>query len=302
MSFRNSRRLPLARENSTPPEIKKLKKEQKRDLNKKIAIELIESQDSTRTRANSSVVKAVFDKYEQAFGADMIDRSMVYRLKKQILDGKTSTNRKSEATTGPDSIFVDSNATTVSSLTNGSPEPNSIKTSDGTYSLDQESKNGSGRPKGTTKKAKKDYTTREQEATEKASLLFFQARVDANWPDRMPKGTLLNIIKEVEDEFDLPAGTLRQETVRSRYKQRNASGKGQAHVSPVQTIEGVVVDFCMKLARMGSLLDKEQVISLTNDLLKGTYELERLKEYKKKHTASATIDSVGIKWYENFMN
>ena len=109
---------------------------------------------------------------------------------------------------------------------------------------------------------------------------------------KLKNRTIPRIIKEAEDQFELPSGSISEDTLRKRFARNNPSGKGNAHVSPVDELEPVIIDFCVKLARMGSPLGKEQVITLANDLLKGTGVEDPLFAYKKKHT-SATNDTAG---------
>lgn len=302
MSFRNSRRLPLTKQ-STPPEVKRIKKEQKRDVNRKIAMELIKNHDPSRARADRTVTKEIFDKYVRYFGADMVDKNMVFRFKREMLEGHGHEAKNETENTATASIEFDS-VTTISSLSGGSPATTmTLATSEGaqSVSLSDGAKKPGGRPKGTTKAAKRDYNTREEEATEKAVIQYFEARAAAGSNDRVAPGTIKTIIDRIEKEYNLPQGTVREETIRSRFKRRNTTGKGKTHVSPIAPIEPIIVDFCVKLARMGSPLDRDQVISLTNDLLKNTNELERLKSYKQRHTSSNAVESVGKKWYDNFM-
>lgn len=312
MSRRGSKRTGevLPKPQKTPPELKKLKKEKKAHVNQLIALELVRSWDDNRKRADRKVVKEIFDRYKVVYGEDQVDRNSAYRFRSDILEGRASAWLPRDATLPSHVSCYDDQGTAVSTLTDGrtvtSPSSTIASPSTGgspnTDSTNVGIKKSGGRPKGTTDAAKEDYEDRIERAYMHAVMLFAYRRCEAG-RKKLANGTAAKVCREAEEHLSLKENSIKVETMLSRYKRGNVDGRGKGHVSPVEAMEPILVDFCIKLARMGQPLGKEQVLCLANDLIKGTESQERLVEYKKKHTSASSEDSgtLGRRWYENFM-
>lgn len=259
----------------TPPEVKKLKREKKNDVNCWIALELVQKTDSDRQRAAPELVKGVFDKYATVYGEDLVDKRSVYRFKKDILDGKASSWLPPDTQLPTRDVVVTDEPSTISGLTNDSSVstfcmPTSASPAASARLKDPPSvpKNKGGRPKGSTAAAKAENEERLKEAYIEATLRYGRLRKERGKKKRNRNPSA--VLRQVESEFGIPPFMLKLDTVKSRHKRGNATGKGKAHVSPVASMEPVLLDFCIKLARMGQPLDKEQVVTLANDLIKDT--------------------------------
>lgn len=68
-------------------EAQRMRKAFKADINRRIAMELIAKDEPGRQRAHRNTVKEVFGKYKEAFPGH-VDRTAVYRFKRQILSGQ----------------------------------------------------------------------------------------------------------------------------------------------------------------------------------------------------------------------
>jgi hypothetical protein len=70
-------------------------------------------------------------------------------------------------------------------------------------------------------------------------------------------------------------------------------------------IEPVFVEYCLRLAKMGCALNKEQVLTLSTDLIHGTKYAKQLVEFKRMLRLPENKDSekviIGEGWYQNFM-
>lgn len=162
-------------------------------------------------------------------------------------------------------------------------------------------RNKGGRKHGSTIAAKEFYKNKAREAltaaTQKYATIKSAAKVKGA---ALPKGTLLSIIKEVEAEYNVLPGVIKEETIRSRVRINNLSGKSSSRTSPLEDIEGVLVDFCIRLAKMGQGLTKEEVIELAEDLIKETEHEKKLTYFKSiRHLESKGI---GSGWYKGFLH
>jgi hypothetical protein len=118
------------------------------------------------------------------------------------------------------------------------------------------------------------------------------------------------ITEDVESRRNLCRGTIPFETICSRLKRRNLSGKTWQRTSPIETVEPLLVQHCRKLANIGSPLCKDQVISLVASLICNTVHYDSLVEFKKRLRLQIPIvddDScgessfLGRRWYEGFL-
>ena len=284
---------------STPPDVRKLRKQQKVEINQRLALDLVRKTDSSRKRADTKVVQELFSNYKQAYGEDMVDNNAVYQYKQEIMNGAASTWLPSGFQLPSQVVVNVDNLSEVSGLTGSSPD----KAAPWDTSCDTETEDvckRGGRPKNTTKAAKSAHERNLEAAKHEAAERYVLARGNATGK-YVQDGTLSTIITDVEVKYHLVKGTLSHDTIRTRARRNNPSGKGRGHMSPLNGMEHVIVDFCVKLARMGAPLDRNQVILLANDLMKGTIYQERLALYKKKHTCADEVDKVGVRWYYNFM-
>ena len=71
-------------------------------------------------------------------------------------------------------------------------------------------------------------------------------------------------------------------------------------MSSLAEVEPFLINVCAKLARMGQPLNKEQVITLANDVIEGTDVEKRLEEHKKRHAVATSTTTVGKRWCANF--
>lgn len=282
----------------TPPDVKKLRKERKNECNQKIALELVMLSDSSRKRADKKVVQRVFEKYKRVYGEELVSKGDIYRFRNDILKGNASSWLP-PSTQFPDTVAIDRDVSSnVSAITGDSP----TEGGEGTVVTPSTVAKKGGRPKNSTKAAKLELEERAHQAKQEAAEQY-AALIGKKEGTYVPRKALPQIIEEVEEKYGVAKGTVNIHTVRSRVRRNNTTGIGKNNVSPVAEIEPIIVDFCIKLARMGAGLRKEQVCSLANSLLDGTEIQKRLASFKMKCTTTKATkaDKVGARWYENFM-
>lgn len=162
-----------------------------------------------------------------------------------------------------------------------------------------------GRPKGITNEVVRNERKQIAEATVTASKRFKQVRDNARLRgrDRCVKGTLASIINAVEEEYGLPAGTLDSNTIRQRVDRNNLSGQSESRTSPLLEIEPVLVEYCIRLARIGQPLTKDQLTGLAISMIEGTSIEEKLNAWKKKYSHfNDKNELLGDGWYQGFIN
>jgi hypothetical protein len=116
------------------------------------------------------------------------------------------------------------------------------------------------------------------EAAEKYTLLMKEAEKKNV---RTKNGALQQIINNAEASHGLLPGTLNIGTVRNRVFRGNVTGEAHSRVSPLAAIEPMIVEYCLRLAKIGCALNKEQVITLAEDLIHGTQHASKMVKFKE---------------------
>jgi hypothetical protein len=121
----------------------------------------------------------------------------------------------------------------------------------------------------------------------------------------LPKGTCERIIREIEKQSMLPNKTIKKKTIVSRVDRCHLTGIAPQKSSPLEGVEPLLVEYCLKLANIGQSLSKGQLISLAESIIDGTDYKESLATFKYQHKifdqgglAQALVGSI---WYESFM-
>jgi hypothetical protein len=141
-----------------------------------------------------------------------------------------------------------------------------------------------------------------QEATVRAASNFQTVRTKSTC--KVPPGTLQEIIAGAEKEFDLPAGTVKKQTVLSRVKRNNVTGVAHQRVSPLIEMEPLIVEWCEGMAKLGMALNRENVVELATDLIQETETAAKLVDFKEKRKLEAKVGEkvvIGTSWYKAFM-
>lgn len=237
-------------------------------------------------------ISQVIEKY-QSVGYDFVTRgSVCHRL-------SIGCNRSTSDVVGTDNrstdniIPVDRSTITVHNDT------------DTLSDLSSSANNKGGRKSGTTDAAKMQYSIDLQNALTKASLMFAEERVTAkDKGENVRHGCLQDIARQVENEFNLPEGSVVKKTVVSRVDRNNLTGTAPQRTSPLASIEPFVVETCIRLANMGAALTKDQVLALVNSFIEGTEmrnDFINFKAKRKLYCNQSDTAVVGEGWYQGFM-
>jgi Tc5 transposase DNA-binding domain len=111
------------------------------------------------------------------------------------------------------------------------------------------------------------------------------------------------MIHDATIEFGLNKGSLKKDSVLARLKRNNISGIAHQKVSPLEELEPLIVEWCIRLARIGQPLNKRDVMELSTELIRGTKYAEKLKAFKKKRNIQGKNETVvlGERWYRQFI-
>jgi hypothetical protein len=166
-----------------------------------------------------------------------------------------------------------------------------------------ENRNPGGRAKGTTKEAARKKIEKIANATETASKRFKKEKDNAKLRNRpCANGTLPSIIEAVEREYELPAGTLKRDTISRRVHRKNVTGESESRTSPLSELEPILVEYCMRLAKIGQPLTKDQLTSLAISMIEGTSIEAKVKAWKRKFSQfNEYQELIGDGWYQGFL-
>jgi hypothetical protein len=118
----------------------------------------------------------------------------------------------------------------------------------------------------------------------------------------LAKGTLAKIIQNLEDDAGLKEGSINPKTVMTRVRTNNLTGYTKQHVSPLDKIEPLLVQWCVMLSQIGESLTKQKVINLAKDMIQNTEHAIYLNDYKKKRRLDICDNNApGEGWYRGFM-
>ena len=229
-------------------------------------------------------------------------QNLYYRLERS----KSTKNDNTTTMVGTSITTMPSSLGTVSSVTISNPSQseesfdNQGSTTRSTNDPVVSVKNKGGRKKGSTKKAQKNASKAKQEVTTRSAMLYKEEVEQATKQGKtVSSGTLKRIINEEEEKMGLSLNTISIETVRSRIKRGNLSAHNKNQVSPLHDVEPLILEFCIRLAKMGTPLTKTTVLELANDIVSGTEVEELVADCKKLRKLQGT--KLGTAWYRGFL-
>ena len=94
-------------------------------------------------------------------------------------------------------------------------------------------------------------------------------KLQENGSGRMPKGLLELTINEVKKELRV-SEHISCETVRSRIKRRNITGKNDSTCSPIANAEKYIAETIIQMAKIKRPLSVSACIQLANSMISGT--------------------------------
>ena len=146
-----------------------------------------------------------------------------------------------------------------------------------------------------------DLLQKKNDATSVASFQYAKLRetaLDTN--QKVEPGSLNQIIKQNETLYGLVPGSITKKNVLHRVYVGNPAGVLHQRTSPLVEIEPLILEYCIKLAEIGSALTRSEVIALTKEIIEGTIYEQKILEYKLKRKVN-TSELLGFGWYRGFM-
>lgn len=177
-------------------------------------------------------------------------------------------------------------------------------------------RNKGGSPKDTANEQDHEYQLKLTRAANIAVANYHKLREDCKKRSttrkkrQAPTGSLKRIIQEALQEVGLPpdCDVIRPETVRRRVDRGNVTPQhrfGRGSVSPMLALEPqLVLLLRSKVQATGIPLKPARVLTLANDLIRGTATEKKVIAYKARVCGSdpnAEEANLGAKYYQNFM-
>jgi hypothetical protein len=286
------------------PRKKQLKKGADRAIQKQAFNELLLRRANNGGKFNFGDIQNVVNEF-QALGYDAVTRrNLQYRLNNFIKKGTTTLFSEREC---PTTVKL-ANVTEVSPLTvddfgsnpgEKNPGDNNMSTSLSVVEDDVEEGNlspiGEGEGESDIAKKRREGLARKkqqevqnqlvQQALLTISSKYAELRDSAKAnpeSNYVEKGTLAALIQSTTMELGLPEGIIKKQTILSRLRRNNLTGFAHQKVSPLDAMEPLLVEWCIKMAKIGQALTKENVMDLATELIEGTEHANKLEEFKKK--------------------
>jgi hypothetical protein len=140
-----------------------------------------------------------------------------------------------------------------------------------------------GRPKGSTKAVMVERRKAARDEKENAAKDERDKAVKEG--QKVGYQTLRKLMKAAEVKGQLETGDSVEDTTKSGTQDQNpAANFGASTSCPMDVIEPVLVEFCIRLAATGSPMEKKEVLELAHSLIKGTASERNYIDWLKKHS------------------
>jgi hypothetical protein len=234
-------------ESPESPSIKKLRKENELAIKHKLVKELFEERSKIGTKG-MGLITSLVNKYNKA-GYSFVTVPSVKHYIKKLKDTPVVALH-------PSDVVISNENESESSLSSISPDCSSGR------------KKG-GRPLGTSQELKAAIIKAVDSATTECARRYkeVQTKAKAAGSNYSKRGTLALIIKETESKYGLLNGTIKEDTIKKRALRNNLTGYKYQSTSPVAKVEPILVEYCIRLSKIGKALDKKQVLLLVNSLI-----------------------------------
>ena len=143
-----------------------------------------------------------------------------------------------------------------------------------------------GRPKGTTVKSSQAEYDIYQKVCAEAARDFQNAldEVAKTGKCRMKKGLLDQIIQDVKTRHNVEHFEIPLATIRKRISRKNLAPPHRGLVSPMEKIEPMLVELCIRLGRARQPLKCKNFLPLVNSIIKGSLTEKEVIEFKARYS------------------
>jgi hypothetical protein len=163
-----------------------------------------------------------------------------------------------------------------------------------------------GRPKGTTLKSSQAELTLYKKACDEAAR-DFQSAVDEvaeSGKCRMKQGLLDQIIQDTKRRNKLEHLEISKKMIRMRISRRSLAPPHRGLVSPMEQIEPMLVELCIRLGRARQPMKCKNFIPLVNSIIKGTLTEKEVIEFKARYShgdKKSESAELGKGYYNGFL-
>jgi hypothetical protein len=254
---------------------KKQREERLKNTTKADALEeLLERRAKTGGKASRGDIIEIVKKYNEAGYKHVTKGVMDYMIAKHK-KGSLMVQQQSFGTVP--TVIMAGNESQTSDLTSLTLQDESINVSSTSTST-----NHGGRPKGSKASEKERVTKAKKLAMTKAARLCLHEKQTAERANTIvAPGKYKEIIKLVEEQEDIESGSISISAIRSRLLRNNITGFRPQNTSPLEEIEPIIVQYCLKLARIRAPLTRESVILLVESLIENGVYADRMMERNK---------------------
>jgi hypothetical protein len=208
----------------------------------------------------------------------------------------TATNTIEETETGTPSTVHESMESHESNMTSD------------TVIQENKSTRSSGRPKGSTKKAKQSGCAKKARLMN-AITLAYSAKVRENKMNnklRVPKGYLKKLEAEKREELGIESTVnINLRSIQARQFGKYLTPLHRGTPSPLRELERIVLPIVMQMAKVRQPMRPPEVIALVNSFLDGTIHQQKLISWKKIHEPNIATDNdlgkIGVGYFNRFM-
>ena len=163
-----------------------------------------------------------------------------------------------------------------------------------------------GRPKGTTVKSSQAEYDIYQKVCAEAARDFQNAldEVAKTGKCRTKKGLLDQIIQDVKKRHNVEHFEIPPATVRKRILRKNLAPPHRGLVSPMEKIEPMLVELCIRLGRARQPLKCKDFLPLVNSIIKGSLTEKEVIEFKARYShgdENAESAGLGLGYYYGFL-
>jgi hypothetical protein len=190
-------------------------------------------------------------------------------------------------------VGTTSTSTTQSATTDSTPTTIQVSPTNTTINSNSNDEMDNGKGKKLTKKEKE-----EADAEHLRRVLLARTKISIEYSklqrtsSKIANGTLEKLIKTVTKEYNLQPSDVPRDTIKSRLRRKNLGGVAPQKLSPLHDLEPLLVEWSLKMAKIGQALSRTNVLELASELIEGTEFEEKVKTFKAKRNIKMGIMKV----------
>jgi Tc5 transposase DNA-binding domain len=247
-------------------------------------------------------ITKIADEYKEEF-PKVTKRHLYYRL--EMLKKKGLIQLPSEQQPPTSELYVAAPEQTIINVSDLTEVNSSDDNSTSSSVAEMEPHVSKSKTKKKRDKNSQKYVQDLKVAKTKATNKYLEEKLKSEAEGRkISNGTVDSIIESAIAEFNLTPTSISKQTIYSRVRRNNTAGTQPQKMSPIEEIEPLIVEWCVKLAKMGKPLTRNDVIELASEIIEGTKYTDNLIKFKDKRNIQEDGERSRLShgWYRGFMN